>query len=294
MKATLPATRHVTGHGTGKRSKFAGRMIGAALAAAFLTALPVMGASEAQATFCSNDGARFNEWKAAFKAANAGQFKASTWAKFDRVSYSTKVIYRDRNQKSFRMSFDEFYKKRATGVAPLARKKIAEYRTYFDRAEQQFGVPPEIIAAIWGLESAFGRYKGEPLPILESVATLSYDCRRTELFTKQLFAALTVIDRGMSDLSTRTGAWAGEIGQTQFLASSYLMAATDYDGGGVDVWNSAPDVIGSTANWLAKHGWKRGQPYHEGTANFRVIQAWNKAGVYQKTIAKLAAEIVGR
>lgn len=251
-------------------------------------------AAPASANFCSNDGARFEEWKATFKAENASRYKPSTWAKFDGVRYSTKVISRDRNQRSFRLSFDEFYKKRATGVAPLARKKINEYSAYFQRAEQQFGVQPEIIAAIWGLESAFGRYKGEPLPILESVATLSYDCRRTELFTEQLFAALTVIDRGMSDLSKRTGAWAGEIGQTQFLPASYLLAATDYDGGGVDVWNSPADVIGSTANWLAKNGWRRGQPYHEGTANFGVIQKWNKAGVYQKTIAKLAAEIVGR
>ncbi|MCO5134953.1 MAG: lytic murein transglycosylase [Phyllobacteriaceae bacterium] len=256
-------------------------------------ALPALVPGEAQAAFCSNDGGRFNEWKQAIKAEYSGQFKASTLAKIDGLQYSTAVIKLDRNQKSFKLSFPEFYKRRATGVASGARKRIQQYKKYFDKAEQQFGVPPEIIAAIWGLESAFGTYKGKSFPILQSIATLSYDCRRTDLFSREFRAALEVIDRGYADLSKAQGAWAGEIGQTQFLPSSFLIGATDFDGGGVNVFSSPADVIGSTAKWFARNGWQRGGDYHEGAANYGVIQRWNKAGVYQKTIAKLADEIRG-
>ncbi|MGB7287578.1 MAG: lytic murein transglycosylase [Salaquimonas sp.] len=260
-----------------------------ALAAGFL--LSPIATTQAEAAFCSDNPARFNEWKQAVKAEYKGEFKASTLAKLDKVKYSKTVMGLDRNQKSFKLSFAEFYKRRAGGVASGARKRIKQYAKYFNRAEKDYGVPPEIIAAIWGLESAFGTYKGKPLPILESIATLSFDCRRTDLFSRELKAAFTVIDRGIYDLSTARGAWAGEIGQTQFLPSSFLLGAVDYDGGGVDVFNSPADVIGSTARWFARNGWKRGGDYHEGSANYNVIKKWNKAGVYQKTIAKLADEI---
>lgn len=247
--------------------------------------------TSAEAAFCSDSPARFNEWKKAVKKEYKGQFKASTLNKLDKVKYSTKVIKLDRGQKSFKYTFEKFYKLRATGVASGARKRIKRYAKYFNKAEKQFGVPPEIIAAIWGLESAFGTYKGKPLPILQSIATLSYDCRRTDLFSRELKSAFVVIDRGIYDLSRAKGAWAGEIGQTQFLPSSFLIGATDYDGGGVDVFNSPADVIGSTAKWFKANGWKRGGSYQPGSANYNVIKKWNRAGVYQKTIAKLASEI---
>ncbi len=260
-----------------------------------LVLAPALFTSEAYAAFCYNDGSRFNEWKKVIKKEYRGKFKASTLKKLDQVNYSTRVIKLDRNnKKSFKGTFESFYKRRSAGVAPLARKKIKQYKQYFDKAERDFGVPAELIAAIWGLETAFGTYKGKPLPILESVATLAYDCRRSEsLFFPEFIAALTVIDNGYIDLHTARGAWAGEIGQTQFLASRYLQARTDYDGGGVDVFNSAPDVIGSTAKWFAVNGWQPGADYSEGTANFQVIMKWNRATLYQKTIPKLAKEISG-
>jgi membrane-bound lytic murein transglycosylase B len=268
-----------------KIAKFAALALASSLLATTLTS------THANAAFCSDNPARFNEWKEAVKAENKGRFKPSTLAKLDGVQYSKTVIGLDRGQKSFKLSFEEFYKRRAGGVASGARKRIKQYAQYFQKAEQQFGVQPEIIAAIWGLESAFGTYKGKPLPILQSIATLSFDCRRTDLFSRELLAAFEVIDRGIYDLSKAKGAWAGEIGQTQFLPSSFLLGATDYDGGGVDVFNSAPDVIGSTAKWFAANGWQAGGDFHEGSANYEVIRKWNKAGVYQQTIAKLADEI---
>jgi membrane-bound lytic murein transglycosylase B len=250
-------------------------------------------ANNAWALFCSNDGGRFNEWKSAFKKQYGAKYKKSTIRKFDRVKYDRRVIALDRrNKKSFKGSFSSFYKRRAGGVAPIARKKRRQYSKYFNKAEKRYGVQPEVILAIWGLESAFGRFKGRQYPILQSTATLAYDCRRSKsLFFPQLLAALKVTDRGIADLSKRTGAWAGEIGQTQFLSTSFLVAATDFDGGGVNVFSSPGDVIGSTAKWFKANGWRRGGGYQPGSHNYRVIMRWNKATNYQKTIAKLAKEI---
>jgi len=273
-----------------------GKITKAVSAAILLSALllPTLPANAAKAVFCSNTGARFNEWKAVIKSKYKKRFKKSTLAKLDKVKYSPKVIKLDRgNKKHFRGSFAKFYQRRSRGVTPRARKKIKQYKKYFVRAEKQFGVPPEIIAAVWALESAFGRYKGN-LPILQSIATLAYDCRRSKaLFFPELIAALTILDKGKLNLLTERGAWAGEHGQTQFLATRILNASVDYDGKGVNLSTSAPDVIGSTAKWFAISGWKRGGSYAKGTANYQVITKWNHAKLYQRTIAKLAKEIKG-
>ena len=244
--------------------------------------------------FCSNDGKRFNEWKTAFKKEYRGQYKPSTLKKLDAVKYDTSVIKLDRtNRKSFKGTFEDFYARRSRGVAPIARKKWKQYRKYFDLAETRYGVPAELVLAIWGLETAFGHFSGNK-NILQSTATLAYDCRRSEsLFFPEFLAALEIIDRGLIDLSKRKGAWAGEIGQTQFLSRRFLEGAVDFDGGGVDVFNSPPDVIGSTAKWFAVKGWRRGQDYGEGTANYRIIMQWNRATNYQRTIPRLAKEIRG-
>ena len=244
--------------------------------------------------FCSDNGKRFNEWKAAFKKEYRGTYKASTLKKLDGIKYDTSVIKLDRNnRKSFKGTFEDFYKRRSNGVARIARKKWKQYRPYFDRAEKDFGVPAELILSIWGLETAFGHFSGNK-NILQSTATLAYDCRRSEsLFFPQMLAAMEIIDRGLIDLHNRKGAWAGEIGQTQFLSQRFLEAAVDYDGGGVDVFKSPPDVIGSTAKWFEVHGWRRGQDYGEGTANYKIIMKWNRATNYQRTIPRLAKEIRG-
>lgn len=264
-----------------KTALFAATLLGVALA-------PLGAANAAQ---CYNEPGHFDEWRKQVKAELRGRFKPSTLAKLDRVQYSPTVIKLDRGQKSFKQSFETFYKRRTQGMVPAARKRLQRYASVFDRAEREYGVPRELIVAIWGLETAFGTFKGRPLPILQSVSTLCYDCRRSEFFCNEVVASLEVIDRGLADLEKARGAWAGEIGQTQFLASRFLQAAVDYDGGGVDVFNSPADVIGSTSRWFAVNGWRSGQDWSPGTHNFNVIKKWNSAGVYQKTIAKLAKEI---
>src|SRR5262249_41338757 len=121
------------------------------------------------------------------------------------------------------------------------------------------------------------------------------DCRRSEMFQGELMAALTIVERGDLTVAGLRGAWAGELGQTQFLPSSYVKFAVDFDGDGRrDLIHSVPDVLASTANYLSGYGWQRGQPWTEGTENFAVLKAWNKALVYQQTIAlfppRLAAD----
>lgn len=161
------------------------------------------------------------------------------------------------------------------------------------RIEQQYGVPGSVVVAIWGLETDYGVNQGK-MSVVRSVATLAYDCRRTDKFQVELTDALRIIDRGDMASADMKGDWAGEIGQTQFLPSSYVKYAVDFDRKGRrDLVRSVPDVLASTANYLKSHGWQRGQGWGPGQPNFPVIQDWNKAEVYAKTIALFADKLDG-
>jgi membrane-bound lytic murein transglycosylase B len=152
-----------------------------------------------------------------------------------------------------------------------------------------------VVVAIWGLETDFGSGDMGRLPVIRTLATMAHDCRRTELFQGELLAALRVVQRGDLPLRDLIGAYAGEIGQTQFLPSSYIKYGVDYDGDGhVDLRHSVPDVLASTANLLKTNGWRAGAPFGEGTANFEVMREWNRAEVYRKTIALFAERLAGR
>jgi lytic murein transglycosylase len=168
---------------------------------------------------------------------------------------------------------------------------MKQYGSVLGRIEQSYGVPGEVLVAIWGLETDFGVNIGK-FPTLRSLATLAYDCRRSEMFQTELMDALRIVERGDLAPTEMRGAWAGEIGQTQFMPSSYLKFAVDFDGNGRrDLLRSAPDVLASTANYLASHGWQRGKDWEPGSANFGVIQQWNKSEVYSKTIAYFASQL---
>ena len=133
----------------------------------------------------------------------------------------------------------------------------------FARAEKEYGVPPAVIAAFWGLESRFRRRTWASCIRCRSLVSLAYDCRRSEMFQKETIAALKIIDRGDLTASEMIGSWAGELGQTQFLPTHYFNYAVDYDGDGHrNLLRSAPDVIGSTANYIATGlKWRRGEPW---------------------------------
>jgi lytic murein transglycosylase len=210
------------------------------------------------------------------------------------ATYDKKVIGLDRNQKVFKQSFEQFVKNRVGGARLKGgRAMLKRHANLLDRIEKTYGVPGAIVVAIWGLETDYGANQGS-MPVIRSLATLAYDCRRTEMFQQQLLDALRVLDRGDIALADMRGAWAGEMGQTQFMASSYYKYAVDFDGDGRrDLRRSIPDVLASTANYLNAYGWQRGAGYEPGEPNFNALLGWNKSQVYSRTIAYFADKIQG-
>jgi len=215
---------------------------------------------------------------------------------FAGVTIDQAVLTFDRRQRgTFRKSFEEYA---ATRVIPAritrARRLMQTHAALLSRIERQFGVPKELLMAIWTLESDNGTGDMGKLPVVRTIATLAHDCRRTELFQTELIAALKIVQRGDLPLRDLIGAFAGEIGQTQFLPSSYIKYGVDYDGNGhVDLRHSVPDVLASTANLLKTNGWKAGAPFGEGTENFQVMREWNRSEVYRKTMALFAEKLRG-
>jgi lytic murein transglycosylase len=245
----------------------------------------------ALAATCGNDGAGFQAWRAAFEreAATAG-IAPRAIAALDGLSYDQSVVSLDRRQgRTFKQSFENFAATRVTQARiQRGRGLIQRHGALLNRIEQQFGVPAEVVVAIWGLETDFGANMGKH-NALRALATLAYDCRRSEFFTGQLLDALRIIARGDLSPGEMRGAWAGELGQTQFLPSSYVKFAVDFDGNGRrDLIRSTADVLASTANYLRGYGWRAGAGWDEGEPNHPVLREWNRSQVYAKTIALLA------
>jgi lytic murein transglycosylase len=177
--------------------------------------------------------------------------------------YDQGIVNRDRGQRVFGQIFTEFAgRMAATYRTQQGQQHIKTYAAAFARAEKEYGVPPAVIAAFWGLESDFGANMGH-LHTLPSLVSLAYDCRRSEMFQNETIAALKIIDRGDLTPEEMVGSWAGELGQTQFLPTHYFNYAVDYDGdGNRNLLRSEPDVIGSTANYIAIGlKWRRGEPW---------------------------------
>ena len=165
---------------------------------------------------------------------------------------------------------------RRRGPPQARRSPDAAPRRLVARIERQFGVPKELLMAIWTMESDNGTGDMGKRPVIRTLATLACDCRRTELFQRELIAALKILQRGDLPLRELIGAYAGEIGQTQFLPSSYIKYGVDFDGNGhVNLRHSVPDVLASTANLLKVNGWRAGAPFAKGTANFQAMREWN-------------------
>ena len=244
----------------------------------------------AQAAKCGGD---YNAFIAEFsrEAASRGISQGVISAGLGNVTFDPAVLSFDRRQRgTFNKTFEQYA---ATRVGPArinrAKQMMQKHAALLSRIEQRFGVPPQIVVAIWGLESDFGRGDIGKMPVIRTLATMAHDCRRTELFQGELLAALQILQRGDLPKSDLIGAFAGEIGQTQFLPSSYIKYGVDFDGNGhVDLRHSVPDVLASTANLLHTAGFKNGAPYGEGSANFEAMREWNRATIYRKTIAYFA------
>ncbi|MDR7039677.1 membrane-bound lytic murein transglycosylase B [Methylobacterium sp. BE186] len=255
------------------------------VAAAGLAALVGL-TGRAEAAQCGNSAAGFEAWKREFAEEARGRASAASLAALAQTSYSSPTIAADRGQKSFKLSLDQFLAKRG-GPAIVSRGRALKQQNaaLFASIEQRYGVPPGPLLAIWGMETGFGAVRGN-INTLSAVATLAYDCRRSAYFTDQLYAALTLVDRGILTASTR-GAAHGEVGHTQFLPKNVLNYGT---GGSLD---SAPNALNATANFLKAHGWRAGAGYQPGEPNFAAIQGWNAAQVYQRAIALLGQRIDG-
>src|SRR5579871_6826007 len=227
---------------------------------------PQRAAPSARAASCHN-GASFDKFLSELKqqAVAQGVSQRTLAETGPYLVYDQGIVNRDRGQRVFGQIFTEFAGRMAANFRMQnGQQHIKTYSAAFARAEKEYGVPPAVIAAFWGLESDFGANMGN-LPTLPSLVSLAYDCRRSERFQNETIAALKVIDRGDLSPEEMIGSWAGELGQTQFLPTHYFTYAVDYDGDGRrNLLRSAPDVIGSTANYIATGlKWRRGEPWLE-------------------------------
>jgi lytic murein transglycosylase len=232
----------------------------AVLMAAALLGLPSAALGQAN---CRNTGS-FEAWLADFKkeAQAKGISQSAMAAAAPYLVLDQRIINIDRGQRFFAQNFIEISDKMlAGGRLPQGAAAIKKHEALFAREEKEFGVPPSVITAFWGLESDFGAGQGKDQSI-KSLATLAYDCRRPEMFRGHLLDALRLIERGDLRADEMIGSWAGELGQTQMMPSEYMAHAIDYDGDGKrNLIKSASDVIGSTGKYLVHLGWKRGDPW---------------------------------
>lgn len=269
------------------------------LARVFATALVSVSVLTATPTFAAQCGGDFQTFVGSMsrEAQAAGISQGVISEALGGVTQDPAVLAFDRRQRgTFNKTFEQYV---ATRVGPgrinTGKAMLLRNGSLLSRIEQQYGVPAEILVAIWGLESDFGKGDMGKLPVFRVLTTMAHDCRRTDLFQGELLAALQIVQRGDLTVRDMIGAYAGEIGQTQFLPSSYIKYGVDFDGNGhVDLRHSVPDVLASTANLLKTNGWKAGGDYHEGSANFDAMREWNRAEVYRKTIAYFADRLAGK
>lgn len=207
----------------------------------------------------------FSNWiKGVRQEAAAQGISSRAINELDGLSYDPKVISMDRRQGVFAQTFLTFAGRMASKYRmSYGKKYMQQYADLFRRLESEYGVPAAVITAFWALETDFGANTGD-FDTLRSLATLAHDCRRPDLFRPQLFSALKIIDMGYLSKEEMKGAWAGELGQTQFLPTDYLEQGLDADGDGrINLITSKPDVLASTAKHLAHYGWRSGEPWLE-------------------------------
>jgi membrane-bound lytic murein transglycosylase B len=260
----------------------------------------------------------YDAWVASFqkRARDQGISDATMRAGFRGAGYLPGVIKRDRNQTEFKRTLEDYL-----SIA-VSDERVSKGRAAYQRhqatlksLEAKYGVGASIITAIWGLESFYGERRGD-VPVISATSTLAYDGRRGAFFEKQLIAALKILQNGDISASKMTGSWAGAMGHTQFIPTSYQAFAVDFTGDGRrDIWSEDPtDALASTAAYLARNGWSRGQswgrevtgaaaagalqpqpggPSFAVTGNFRAIKRYNNSDAYAIGVGHLADRIAG-
>ncbi len=263
--------------------------------------------------------AGYDAWVVSFRsrAASRGISQSTLNAAFRGTGFLPGCVKRDRNQTEFKRSLEDYLSIAASDERiSKGRAAFARHRGTLQTLEGRYGVDAEIICAIWGLESFFGERRGS-VPVISATSTLAYDGRRGVFFEKQLMAALKIIQNGDIPASRMTGSWAGAMGHTQFIPTSYQAFAVDFTGDGRrDIWSDDPtDSLASTGAYLQKNGWSRGtkwggevgsgapqgrviQPQAGGprfsvTRNFNVIKRYNNSDAYAIGVGHLADRIGG-
>jgi membrane-bound lytic murein transglycosylase B len=241
----------------------------------------------------------FREWLAALRDEARGQgiSDATLTAALKDVAPIPRVIELDRKQAEFSLTYYRYLEvTQPPARVERGRQLLQENAALLADIETRFGVQPEFLVALWGMESNFGQNMGS-FPVIAALATLAYDGRRSAFFRKELFLALKILDQGHIQPAAMRGSWAGAMGQNQFMPSSFVNNAIDFDGDGRrDIWSTPADVLASAANYLARSGWKKGEPWGyrvmvpadiaagagQSTANLeapKAIAAWREAGV---------------
>jgi len=245
--------------GTAMRNRILGLTGALALAGAMMA-----GPAMAQGASC-HGGMSFERWLDAFKqeAVSKGVSRQAVETALAGIRFDPNVVRRDRGQGVFQQSFLQFAG-RMTGAGRHSNgvRRLKSQGRLLSAIEQKIGVPPPVVVALWGLESDYGAVKGGSFNVIQSVATLAYDCRRPDFFRRQLMGAVQIVARGDLRPNQMIGNWAGELGPTQFTPFYYFENGVDFDGDGrVDMINSTPDALASAANLLRNRGWQRGQPW---------------------------------
>jgi membrane-bound lytic murein transglycosylase B len=263
--------------------------------------------------------AGYDAWVSSFRArAGAGGISNATLnSAFRGTGYLPGVVKRDRNQVEFSRTLEDYLAIAASDErVSKGRAAFARHRSTLAAVEARYGVPAEVVTAIWGLESFYGERRGD-VPVISATSTLAFDGRRGAFFEKQLMAALKIIQNGDIPASRLTGSWAGAMGHTQFIPTSYEAFAVDFTGDGRrDIWSDDPaDSLASTAAYLSRNGWTQGrkwggevgngalagsviQPQAGGpkfsvTSNFRVIKRYNNSDSYAIGVGHLSDRIAG-
>jgi lytic murein transglycosylase len=251
-----------------------------------------VGVAPARAADCGDSAAGFNDWLTSFKevAIRNGISQQVVDSALSGVTFDPSVAAHDRGQ-NFGTNSAAFAARHITPPrVKRGKSMMLAYAEPLQRIEQRYGVPGPILVAIWGLETDYGSGLGG-YSTFSALATLAYDCRRAQIYRAELIDALMLVQRGLLRPSQR-GAWAGEIGQTQFMPSAYLKYAVNAQGGGGgDIISSPADALASTANFLRSKGWSPGAGWDEGQPNFNALLQWNSSPVYAKTVALFANKL---
>ncbi|MEL6466970.1 MAG: lytic murein transglycosylase [Pseudomonadota bacterium] len=258
--------------------------------------------------------AAYDAWVARFRsrAASQGISQSTLDAAFRGTGYLPGVVRRDRNQTEFTRTLEDYLSIAASDErVSKGRAAYARHRSTLNAVEARYGVPANIVTAIWGLESFYGERRGD-VPVISATSTLAFDGRRGAFFEKQLIEALRILQSGDVTPANLKGSWAGAMGHTQFIPTSYQAFAVDFTGDGKrDIWSDDPsDSLASTAAYLSRNGWQSGiswgreavggalQPQPGGprfqvTRNFRVIKTYNNSDNYAIGVGHLADRIAG-